>query len=159
MTGPDADHDERLRRARRFVWTFRAIFYPGAALLAFFMLTQRDGRADAPLTLTGVTSQNMRFTALVDSGRISQFRTVLRVQCPSGRSITQVWARVDGRPTFLWDGRRLLVHEDHPTETGTGAATLDARLSADSVLEGTMTFELISLEACRSGPISFSARP
>ncbi len=151
------DEAEKLRRARRFIWSFRAVFYPGAALLALLMLTHEDGRGDVAPTLSGVTSQSMRFSAPITSDRISSFRTLVRVTCPSGRRSIHTWEPVAGPQLFVWDGRRLHVREQ--LEAGTATATLDATFAHDTGLVGTMTMEVVGLEICRSGVVSFNAKP
>ena len=51
MEVADAEYERSARSARRFLWAFRLIFYPGAALVAFLLLTGSGDGEEALTTL------------------------------------------------------------------------------------------------------------
>ena len=120
------------RRAKRVIWTFRLIFYPGAAIIAILLLTGSDGANDF-MTLRGKTAQGREFTLWVDEDRPAQFVTVIAAKCPYGGD----WYWLNWRRT---DRNRVWFHDD--TITGT-LRMIDHRVGG---------------EECDSGPVKFSAQ-
>jgi hypothetical protein len=52
------DDERTLRRARRVIWTFRLIFYPGALIVVLSLLGVRSESQSQ--VLTGTTGQGRR---------------------------------------------------------------------------------------------------
>jgi hypothetical protein len=135
----EAAVDERaLRRARRFIWAFRLIFYPGAILAAVLLLSGL-GRAHGPAFLTGITDQGGSVTVRLDDGEPTRLFMDLSVQCPA-RDWWFMWSRAglpmrDGAMTFT----DVAEHRYHyHQQTSRRTVKVDARLD-DGRLWGSVT--------------------
>ncbi len=156
----DPETAPKLRRLRRIKWGFRAIFYPGAALVAVLLLTSSRGSASdggSSVTMTGRTSQDHAFLTRVSDGTIDRFEAVLTASCDIGGYWRVDWYPVAGRQKFDWDGTHLRVREEYREESVHWTATIDAKLEGHRRFAGTLTLEASPPGArCSSGPIPFS---
>ena len=153
-----------LRRARRALWAFRLIFYPGAVLVAVLLLT---GRSEGEVrVLKGKTSQGLDFALRIDeNGQPGRIATAFRTQCPAGPWV-MTW--VPYGPFHLKDGV-LKMHEvtthryAYHQQTSRRVVTFDARVD-DGKVHGTASAveEFDGPDwgrySCASGTVSFSAR-
>jgi hypothetical protein len=131
-----ADDGRTLRRARRFIWAVRLIFYPGAAIVAFLVLTS-GGSGPKGLRI-GSTQQGHEFVMQFDGDRPIWFETSITEQCPSGRGATQYWAST--QRLEVRDGV-LDVEKVEPSRWSTGTGTVTMRLRArvdDDAVTGTV---------------------
>ena len=151
-----ADDERTLRRARRVIWAFRLIFYPGAAIVAFLVLT--GGRSGPEGLRGGKTQQGFEFVMEFDGDRPIWFETSITEQCPSGHEATQHWASTQGLE--VRDGV-LDVEKVEPSRwsTGTGTVTmrLRARVDEDGVTGTLWVRDQIRDYVCEAGPVTFSA--
>jgi hypothetical protein len=152
-----------IRRARRALWAFRLIFYPGAVLVAVLLLT---GRSEGEVRVfEGKTSQGLDFGLRIDKneqpGRIA---TAFRTRCPGGPWVI-VW--VPYGPFHLEDGvlklRRTTTHRyTYGGQTSRRVVTFEAHIDGGRV-RGTATaveeFDgpVWGRYLCESGAVSFSA--
>jgi hypothetical protein len=134
----EADDERALRRARRFIWAFRLLFYAGAILAAVLLLSGL-GRADGPAFLTGTTAAGGSVTVRLDDGEPTRLFMDLSVRCPA-RDSWFMWSRAglplrDGEMNFTdVTDHRYHYHQ----QTSRRTVTVDARLD-DGRLSGTVT--------------------
>jgi hypothetical protein len=130
-----ADDERTLRRARRFIWAFRLIFYGGAAIIALLLLT---GGSDANEPLIGKTGQGREFAMQFDGDRPMWFETSIRGRCPRGDGAMHHWAstqRLEVRDGVIW------AETTKPSRWSTGTGELTMRLRArvdDDAVTGTL---------------------
>jgi hypothetical protein len=161
-----ADDERSLRRARRFIWAFRLIFYPGAAIIAILLLAGRSGADTEHLkVLQGRTSQGETFTLWIDDDhRPRQFYTSIRATCPDGGRYVFDWHRVDadriafdehtGTIDAAWMGRGTWSN-GVPRDA---YARLQGHLLDDDTVRGTL--RLLDHRRgydCDSGPVTLAA--
>jgi hypothetical protein len=166
-----ADDERTLRRARKVVWAFRLIFYPGAAIAAFLLLTAGGGGTavqtgpsiDELTELRGRTAQRSEFILRTHEGRPRHFKTAITAACPDGSKYTLDWYRVDAdRIDFDEDTGAIDAELAMQGKWSDGVpmdydAHLNGRLDGDAV---TGTLRLVDQRdgyVCDSGPVSFSA--
>ena len=146
-----------LRKARRVRRVFRLIFYPGAAIVAFLLLT---GSREPDGLLEGRTSQGDAFVMHVEGDRPVWFDTAFTSTCPSGDKTHRAWASTR-RPVATRDGR-FELEQSRPSRwpggrTGTMTLRLDARVE-DGAATGTLWFQnRLGSYVCSAGPVTFSA--
>jgi hypothetical protein len=150
-----ADAELTLRRARRFVWAFRLIFYPGAALVAFLVLSRSSG----PEGLArGTTQQGYEFVMQFDGDRPLWFETSITERCPAGQEATQHWAST--QRLEVRDGV-LDVETTAATTWSTGTGEVTMRLRArvdDGAVTGTLwVSDRFGDYVCEAGPVTVSA--
>jgi hypothetical protein len=155
------------RRARRAVWAFRLIFYPGALLVAIALIAARGANADHRALLTGRTSQGEDVTIRIDrDGQPGRVRMAFWIRCP-GDWDWLPWMPYgpfhldgDGRLRIRNSGSRW--YRNRGGQTGRHTVTFDARIDDDEV-HGTAS-AVVHFDTpgwgeydCRSGPVTFSA--
>jgi hypothetical protein len=157
--------EQMARRAKRAVWAFRLIFYPGAAIIALLLLTSRGAAADPPVPLVGHTGQGEKLTFMLDDDhRPDVFYTRLTATCPdTGWQYTLLWHRVDGdRIAFDKDtGKMSAVYTFQGRWSDGVPANAEARMNGhldDDRVTGTLRFiDHRDGFECDSGAVSFSA--
>jgi hypothetical protein len=158
------------RRARRALWAFRLIFYPGAAVFALMLLPlalHGGARRDA-IWLNGTTSQSEYFQLRIDPDRQpGRLTTVFEMKCGGTPYTVHKTAWWPYGPFLLHDGtltiREKRTHR-YQGRTWHRTVNLHARVT-DSSVRGTMDFveqlvdpgEYGPYYACESGPVTFSA--
>jgi hypothetical protein len=158
--------DERsLRRARRFLWAFRLIFYPGAAIIAILLLAGRSAGAENWKELRGHTGQGRVFTVFVDEdNRPQQIVTQIAARCPNnGWWYMLNWHAVSRtRIAFDEDTGKLAASYEFRGRWSNGEeANADAHLRGqvqDDTVTGTLWLaDRRGSYFCASGVVSFSA--
>lgn len=159
-----AEDERSLRRARRWIWAFRLIFYPGAAIIAILLLTASGGSKASP-PLEGRTGQGETFRIWFnDDDRPAQFLTRINTRCPdTGWWYHLDWHRIDAtRISFDEDtGAVSAAYEWQGRWSDTVPANLEAHLEGrvdDDQVTGTL--RLVDHRpgmTCDSGVVSFSA--
>jgi hypothetical protein len=159
------------RRARRGVWAFRLIFYPGAVILALLALTNRGHihPAETSLQLAGHTDQRRQFGFGLDKRmRPLWFVTEFVYSCAGERLSTWSVPR-GGKVPWRFDDPTLNVRQAddihyNDGHTADAVLTLQAQVGdGGRTVTGTMrlTAQMESPEGprypCDSGPVSFSA--
>ena len=152
----EAAEDERtLRRARRFIWAVRLIFYPGAAILAVALLA---GPSEAgPSLLEGTTDQDRGVTLTLNGDLADRVTLTVLTRCPDGeeyptlvqtRTLTMRGDTFEGRKSWdqKWTGgslgtSTLQVRGRLESGTARGTASLVHRLG-DYVCEGETDFSV-----------------
>jgi hypothetical protein len=146
------------RRARRTLWAIRLIFYPGAAVIAFLLLT---GGKDPALPLVGETRQGHAFVMGIDGDRPLWFETAVTETCPDGRTIEYPWSsssqlilrdgvvQAETASPVQWSGGRY----------GTRSMYLMARVDDDGATGTLWMTDTLGDITCESRPVRFSARP
>jgi hypothetical protein len=163
------------RRARRVLWAVRLLFYSGAALTAFLLLTGGGEAGDERTWLTGRTDQGEAVRVWVRDGEPMQVRTTLVGTCPDGSEWTHTWQF--GSLTYphplkregdVYVGRQT-YEESYESEYGpfTGRSELTLRAHVD---DGEVTGRLWLVQTnwyddrparrypCKSGAVDFSAQ-
>jgi hypothetical protein len=147
-----------LRRARRALWAFRLIFYPGAVIVALLLLSARSTAGEEqPRAGTGETSQRRPIALQVRDGHVTRFITQIEATCPDGRSYKYAW-------TADYIGAGGHVRERFGRRWNDGVVA-DVNLTMRARVDhGVVTGTLRMLEKrpdvydCDSGVVSFSAR-
>jgi hypothetical protein len=134
----EAAPDERtLRRARKVIWVFRLIFYPGAAILAAAILA---GRSEAgPSLLEGTTDQNRGVTLTLNGDLADRVTLTVLTRCPDGHeypSLVQTRTLTMHGNTF--EGRKAWDQEWTDGSVGTATLRVRGRLEGDTA-RGTAT--------------------
>ena len=133
----------------------------GVACLAFAFGRVSDGESAPPhRSLTGRTDQNLAFVTDLDHGRFRWFDTNLRARCTPSGHFDFYWNSMTARSPYAWDGRRLRVHTEGPTNNGdhTFVADLTATYAPETGLRGTIQVSVQSPgKFCDSGEVGFWA--
>jgi hypothetical protein len=161
----DAEYERTARRARRFLWAFRLIFYPGAALVAFLLLTgSGNGDGEDLTALNGRTARGAEFLLWTHDGEPRQFHTKITAVCPDGSEYTLDWLRMDS-DRISFDKRSGTVDAAWMWRgTWSNGVPADAYARLRGRLDGGAvrgTLRLIDHRAgydCDSAAVSFSAR-
>jgi hypothetical protein len=154
-----ADAERTLRRARRFLWAFRLIFYPGAVITALLLLT--GGRAGDSLPdglLTGRTEDGSEFVLQYSGDRPLWFETWIKARCADGHEYAQ---RLASSQPIRVRGDAIQLTETQVSRWTHGTGRLNMRLRAHvdgDAVTGTLDMtEWNGPYVCEAGPVTFSA--
>jgi hypothetical protein len=140
---------------------YTAICLLGVACLAFaFGHVSVGESAPTHIALTGRTDQSLSFVTDLQDGRFRWFDTNLRAPCTPRGHFDFSWHSVTMRSPYAWDGHRLRVHTEGPTNDGKYrfVADLLGTYSSATGLRGTIQVSVRSDgEFCASGPVEFWA--
>ena len=75
--------EQDLRRARRALWAFRLVFYPGAVIAAVLLLAGRS-EGETATFLDGTTSQRAPVELRLEGDTPTSFGTRAKLRCPGG---------------------------------------------------------------------------
>src|SRR6185436_10576295 len=129
----EAVDDERiLRRARKVIWAFRLIFYSGAAIAAFLLLSGPS--EPGPSVLTGTTDQGRGIVITLNGDVPDRLTTTLVGRCDNGGA---EYTRSLQTAPLTTDGDTFEVNETSPQRwpngnTGTATLTIRGRLDGDT---------------------------
>jgi hypothetical protein len=153
------------RRARRALWAFRLLFYPGAALVAVILLAAR-GEAGTGVMLEGRTEQGEAVKLQLYDREPATFETTLAGRCTDGEPWTATWhfGRWERRGEASYRRHEL---DEKPYEGFVGRTELsvEVRVDGDDEARGRAWFVQTNWRPgdarrtyCGSGPVDFSVR-
>jgi hypothetical protein len=157
------------RRARRVIWAFRVVFYPGAALAAVLLFASR-GDGEPARWLTGKTDQGRPIGLAVRDGRPTFLNTFIVGDCPWEERWALDWSRGPGAPVpWRFEDGTLTIRQrtDHRYErdwTGERSLTMKANVDDDeasgqmSLVEELRDPTTGRYYVCHSGPVRFTVR-